>query len=132
MHQNQKAYDDIPKVMNMRHIASYRAGILLCLVRITPGALLRPVVVDDLTLDGLVKYIDLRRGKFAGADSPFEEQIQLREGTSTRLRHAEVGVNNAQETDTAPEEACVVAPVPGAGIQHIRGEDTADNSDDVV
>lgn len=57
---------------------------------------------------------------------------QLGKGPSGGLGNPEVGVDDAAETNTGPEERGQLLPVPCGGVDHVRGQDTADDSDDVV
>lgn len=83
-------------------------------------------------LHGLVKHIDLGLGELARTDPPLEEEVELRERPSIGFRHPEERVHDAEEADAAPEEAGIVTPVPRSGVQHVRGQDTADDGHNVV
>lgn len=83
-------------------------------------------------LHGLVKHIDLGLGELARTDPSLEEEVEFGKRPSIRLRDPEERVYDAKEADAAPEEAGIVAPIPCAGVQHVRGQDTADDGDDVV
>jgi hypothetical protein len=54
--------------------------------------------------------IHLILGELPRGHAALEEQIQLSESATTRLGDTEVGVYDAQEAYTCPEEAGVVAP----------------------
>lgn len=105
---------------HIRHISSYRGTIFLQRTRIRAVIFLRAIIINDASLNGLIKDIDLGSGELASTNTTLEEQIQLSEGAAARLGNAEVCIYNAEEADTAPEETGVVAPVPGAGIEHVR------------
>jgi len=59
-------------------------------------------------------------------------QIQLCKRPSCRFRQTEIDIDDAEEAGTSPEEAGIVAPVPGRRIEHIRGENAADYTDNVA
>lgn len=69
----------------------------------------------------LLKHIHIRRSKLPRTNPLLKEEVQLRERAALRLRNPEVRVHDAQEADGAPEEARVVAPVPGARVEHVGG-----------
>jgi hypothetical protein len=96
-----------------------------------------------------VEHIDLSLGKLPGADAALKQDIELSKGSVLGLGESEVGVDEAQECDTAlqmvsiftyrsnqsltyPEEAGEVAPVPGRGVEHVRSKNTVDNSNHVA
>jgi hypothetical protein len=55
--------------------------------------------------------IDVILGEFPCRDTSLEHQVQLGEGSASGFGNAEVGVDDAEEADAAPEETGVVAPV---------------------
>ena len=114
------------------NVQSCSASVFLDLAGVIRGALLRPVFIDNMSLNGLIKHVHMRGRKLAGTDAALKEQIEFRKGATARLRHAEVGVNDAQKADAPPEEARIVAPVPLARVQHVRGQDAADDTNHVV
>jgi hypothetical protein len=61
-----------------------------------------------------------------------QQLTQLGERSSSSLGNPIVGVDDAAETNTGPEERGQLLPVPGGGVDHVRSQDTADDSDDVV
>lgn len=83
-------------------------------------------------IDLLAKNIHTRTLEFPRADTPFKQQVQLRKTAAHRLRHAEIRVYDTAEADGCPEKARVVTPVPFTGVQHIRCENRADDTDDVI
>lgn len=85
-----------------------------------------------MPLNRLIKDINLGARKLARTHALLEEQIHLRKRAPLRLGNPEVRVDDTQEADAAPEEAGEVAPVPGAGVEHVGGEHAADYRDDVV
>ena len=76
----------------------------------------------------LFKHVDFGSRELASADALFEQDVELGEGAACRLRKAEEGVYDAAEADAGPEEAGVVAPVPSTRVEHVRREDTTDDS----
>ena len=57
---------------------------------------------------------------------------QLGKRPSGSLGNPVVGVDDAAETDTGPEECCQLLPIPSSGVDHVGGQDATDDSDDVV
>ncbi|KAJ8108978.1 hypothetical protein OPT61_g7795 [Boeremia exigua] len=80
----------------------------------------------------LPKHIDLRARKLARRDVLLEQQIELREAAALGLRQPEERVDDAEEARARPEETGVVAPVPFAGVEHVRREHRRQDADDVV
>jgi hypothetical protein len=61
-----------------------------------------------------------------------KQQIQLGKTAVLGFRHPEVGVDDAQKTETGPEETGEVAPIPGSGVEHVGREDRGNYANDVV
>lgn len=80
----------------------------------------------------LPKNIHIRTREFPRTHPPLKQEIQLRKTASLRFRHPEIRIDDTAEADRRPEEARVVAPVPGPRVQHVRRQDGADDADDVV
>lgn len=90
------------------------------------------VVAHHLAFDSLVEDIDVRTGELSCADLTLEQKVQLGERSASGLRNTEVSVDDAEEADSSPEEAGIVAPVPSSRVQHVRRKDTADDTHDIV
>ena len=89
-------------------------------------------MMDNLLLNFHIKHIHRRARKLPGTNTHLKQQIQLRERSSSRFRQAEVNINDAEEAWAAPEEACIVAPVPRGGVEHVWGKHATDYTDDVA
>ena len=99
------------------------------MLRTMHHTLLPLILGNHAPFNGHVKDIDIRGGELARTDVLLKEEIDLGEGAAARLGDAEVGVDDAAEADARPEEAGEVAPVPGAWVEHVGGEDGADYAD---
>lgn len=62
------------------------------------------VLTDRALVDGLVKDIYLGHRELPGAHFPLKQQIQLGKRTASRFWDSEVGVDNAEEAKSCPEE----------------------------
>ena len=82
---------------------------LLNLGRLRRNLTILPAV-QNLYVHSLIEDIDFGISKLPRAHTPLEEQIELSKRTASRLRDAEVGVNNAAEAQTGPEEAGEILP----------------------
>jgi hypothetical protein len=69
---------------------------------------LRPA---HMPTDLICEDINVILGKLPCRDTSLEHEVQLGEGSAAWFGDAEVGVDDAEEADAAPEEAGVVAPV---------------------
>lgn len=67
------------------------------------------IPVHDLFFHRLVENIDLCRSKLSRADALLKKHVQLRECPSARLGQPEVGVDDAQEADSALVRRCLSA-----------------------
>lgn len=88
--------------------------------------------MNDLLLDLHIKHIDRGARELARADLPLEQEIQLGERAAGGFREAKVDVDDAEEAGDAPEEAGVVAPVPGGGVEHVGGYHAAEYANDIA
>lgn len=59
------------------------------------------IILNDAVIDSLVKHIDLRRGEFSGTHTALEQEIKLGKCATLRLRDAEIGVYDTEETDAS-------------------------------
>lgn len=110
------------------------------------------ITVHNILLDCLMKHVHLGRSKLPCADASLEKHVKLCKGAATRLRQTKEGVNNAQKANAAlfslsvtqniyfgpatpatyPEESCIVAPVPGCGVEHVGSQNTVDDANNVA
>jgi hypothetical protein len=106
------------------------------------------LILCRLKVDGYIKGIDLCRLELSSRNATLEQEIKLGKSTSRRLsssanaprqgeqkahlRHAEIGVNDTQETARTPEETGKLSPIPCSRVDHVGGKDGADNVDDDV
>ena len=88
--------------------------------------------MNDLLLNLYVKHIHRRSRKLSRTNTSLKQQIQLCKRPSCRFRQTEIDIDDAEEAGTSPEEAGIVAPVPGRRIEHIRRENAADYTDNVA
>ena len=68
-----------------------------------------------------IKHVDVCGRELAGTNVLLKEEINLGESAAAGFGDAEVGVDDAAEADASPEKSGEVAPVPGAGIEHVGG-----------
>ena len=84
----------------------------------------------------LAEDIDVGGSELPRTYAALKQKIKFGERAALGLGHAEVRVNDAQKADTSlrryPEEASEISPVPGAWIQHVRGENTADYPNNIA
>jgi hypothetical protein len=66
------------------------------------------ITVDRVLIHTFVEDIDMRLVELSRTDFTFEEQIELSECASFGFGNAEIGVDDAQEAKTSPEECSVV------------------------
>jgi hypothetical protein len=59
------------------------------------------IVLDDITVNVLLEHVDFGRSELACADTLLEEHVHLGKRAPGRLRHAEIGVDHAKETQTS-------------------------------
>lgn len=65
------------------------------------------VVVHNISINVLGKYIHLGCRKLASADSLLKQDVHLSKGPPRWLGHAEICVNDAEETDASLEHLVV-------------------------
>lgn len=76
----------------------------------------------------IAENIHLGLSKLARTDALGEEEVEFGKGAAGGFGDAEVDVDDAEEADAGPEETGEVGPVPGAGVEHVRGEDGSDDA----
>jgi hypothetical protein len=99
-----------------------------------------------------VEYIDVHAGELTRADAFLKQKIKFGEGTSSRLGYTEVGVDDAEETNstlvigrmsafsrcggaiqkTYPEKRGELLPIPSGRVDHVRSKDRANDPDNVT
>lgn len=109
------------------------------------GFLLLLVVVENIVVDVLGEDIHFGLLELPGADITFEKEIHFRERAACRLGYAEIGVGDAKKADATlqillareallgsgfayPEKSSKIAPVPCSWVQHVRGDNTAEDA----
>lgn len=88
------------------------------------------VLLHEIAVDRVFKYVNLGRGELASADSLLEKNIHFREGTARWFRYPKISVDDAEEADSTPEEARVIAPIPRSRVEHVRSQNAADDAHD--
>ena len=105
----------------------------------------------EVAVNILLEYVDSGCRKLARADPPLEEQVQLGKRTARGFRHAIINIDDAKKTAgrlltcdlalgrsmaaargmvvTYPEEARIIPPIPRPRIQHVGGQNAANNAD---
>lgn len=62
-------------------------------------------MVNNAVIDRLIKDINISLREFPRTDFPLKQQIQLCKSAATRLRNAEIGIDDTEKAKTGPEEA---------------------------
>lgn len=78
------------------------------------------------------KLVDLGVLELAGRNTVLEKNVKLAERAVLGLGKAEEGPDDADDARTEPEVAGLRAPVPSGRVEHIRIEDSNNDTADVV
>ena len=70
--------------------------------------------------------------EFSCGNPVLEKDIELAVRSSLRLGETEVGPDNTEKTGSAPEVTRLGSPVPGSRVEHVRVEDTDNDTTNVV
>jgi hypothetical protein len=70
--------------------------------------------------------------EFASRNTSLKQHIHLSIRPALWFRDSEICPYRTQHTSSSPEETGFGSPVPGVGVEHVRGEDVGDDIGDVV